>query len=50
MAAAFTGLEVEFVDAVTQVDPKAVPRLSTEATLKANDAGAWRSHMNVMRE
>nr|POE72053.1 hypothetical protein CFP56_11929 [Quercus suber] len=48
LAARFTGLEVEFIDAVTKIDAKAWPPGAKEANLNAGSAGAWRSHMNVI--
>ncbi|KAF2206424.1 glycosyltransferase family 25 protein [Cercospora zeae-maydis SCOH1-5] len=49
LAAALTGLDVEFVQAVRTVDEKAQPPGWREAKLNGGGAGAWRSHMNVIR-
>lgn len=49
LAAAFTGLQLEFVDGVTDIDPKAFPPGQEEVKLDAGGAGNWRSHMNVLR-
>ena len=47
LAAHFTGLEVEFVDGVTEVASKALPPNDTELSQPA--LGAWRAHMNIAR-
>ena len=47
LAAHFTGLEVEFVDGVTEVESKALPPNDTELSQPA--LGAWRAHMNIAR-
>ncbi|KAM3414313.1 hypothetical protein BST61_g10964 [Cercospora zeina] len=49
LAAALTGLHVEFVQAATHVNKKAQPPGWQEANLNGGGAGAWRSHMNVIR-
>lgn len=49
LAAALTGLEVEYVDGVTQVEEKALPPGAMEAQLNAGSIGAWRAHINVVR-
>ncbi|KAF7194735.1 hypothetical protein HII31_03997 [Pseudocercospora fuligena] len=48
LAAAFTGLEVEFVNALTHVDEKFLPPGVKDASLKKGEVGAWRSHLNVI--
>lgn len=50
LAAAFVGLQVEAVDAATKVDDKAWPPGPEEYRPNPGGAGAWRSHMNVLRE
>jgi hypothetical protein len=49
LAAAFTGLEIEYVDGVTEVQNKTLPPEGLEARLNAGSVQAWRAHMNVMR-
>lgn len=48
LAAALTGLQVEFVDAATQIDDKAWPPGGIKTKLNAGGAGNWRSHMNAV--
>ncbi|EGP84767.1 unnamed protein product [Zymoseptoria tritici ST99CH_1A5] len=50
LAAAFVGLQVEAVDAATKVDDKAWPPGPEEYRPNPGGAGAWRSHMNVLRD
>ncbi|PPJ53105.1 hypothetical protein CBER1_11674 [Cercospora berteroae] len=49
LAAALTGLNVDFVEAVSHVAEKALPPGGKETNLNSGGAGAWRSHMNVIR-
>jgi hypothetical protein len=49
LAAAFTGLQVEYVDGVTKVEEKALPPGGSEAELEQAHLGSWRAHMNVVR-
>jgi hypothetical protein len=49
LAAAYTGLKVEFVDGVTDVESKTLPPGSLESRPNAGSIRAWRAHMNVMR-
>lgn len=49
LAAALTGLKVDFVEAISHVDEKAWPPGGKETNLNRGGAGAWRSHLNVIR-
>jgi hypothetical protein len=51
LAAAFTGLDIEFVDGVpgTDVSYKVLPVGATEHGLGGPGLGAWRAHMNVAK-
>lgn len=48
LAARLTGLQIEFVEAATQVDAKAWPPGAKEVNLNPGGAGCWRSHLNVI--
>ena len=49
LAAAYTGLEIEYVDGVTGVESKTLPPGGLERGPNAGSIRAWRAHMNVMR-
>ncbi|KAL1616924.1 hypothetical protein SLS54_008129 [Diplodia seriata] len=49
LAAALTGLDIEYVDGVTEVDEKALPPGAEETNLAKGSLYAWRAHMNVLR-
>jgi len=49
LAAAYTGLEFEYVDGVTDVESKTLPPGGSETRPNAGSIRAWRAHMNVMR-
>jgi len=49
LAAAFTGLEIEYVDGVTDVANKTLPPGGLKGEYDAGSIQAWRAHMNVMR-
>lgn len=49
MAAAYTGLKIEYVDGVTDVEAKTLPPGGLERPPNAGSVRAWRAHMNVMR-
>jgi hypothetical protein len=49
LAAAYTGLEIEYVDGVTAVENKTLPPGDLERRPNAGSIRAWRAHMNVMR-
>ena len=49
LAAAYTGLEFEYVDGVTDVESKTLPPGGLERGPNAGSIRAWRAHMNVMR-
>ena len=50
LAAAFSGLEVEYVDGVTEVYDEALPPGAKEKGFKDSVVGAWRAHMNAVRK
>lgn len=49
LAAAFSGLQIEYVDGVTNVSRDYLPPGGKEKNLKDGVLGAWRAHMNVLR-
>lgn len=49
LAAALTGLDIEYVDGVTEVDDKALPPGAKDTNLAKGSLYAWRAHMNVLR-
>jgi hypothetical protein len=49
LAAAFSGLQVEYIDGVTGVSRDLLPPGGKEKNLKDGGLGAWRAHMNVLR-
>lgn len=49
LAAAFTGIQIEYVDGVTKVEEKALPLGGTDSKLEQPHLGNWRAHMNVAR-
>ena len=49
LAAALTGLQIEYVDGVTVVDNRTLPVGGKELKLHAGGLGNWRAHMNVAR-
>jgi hypothetical protein len=49
LAAAYTGLKIEYVDGVTDVEAKTLPPGGSERGPNAGSIRAWRAHMNVMR-
>jgi hypothetical protein len=49
LAAALTGLDVEYVDGVTAVENKTLPPGGTERQLNRGSIYSWRAHMNVLR-
>jgi hypothetical protein len=51
LAAAFTGLDVEFVDGVigSEISQKALPNGAIAANLSYGGLGNWRAHMNIAR-
>jgi hypothetical protein len=51
LAAAFTGLDVEFVDGIigSEISPKSLPNGAIAANLSLGGLGNWRAHMNVAR-
>jgi hypothetical protein len=49
LAAAFTGLQVEYVDGVTKVEEKVLPPGGSDTKLEQVHLGNWRAHMNVAR-
>ena len=49
LAAAMTGLKLEYVEGVTDVNPKSLPPGGKESSLDSGGLGNWRAHMNVAR-
>lgn len=49
LAAAYTGLEIEYVDGVTEFENKTLPPGGLDGGFNAGSIQAWRAHMNVMR-
>ena len=49
LAAALTGLRIDYVDGVTEVDEKSLPPGGKEVKLDSGGSGNWRAHMNVAR-
>jgi hypothetical protein len=47
LAAAYTGLEIEYVDGVTDVENKTLPPGGLEGGPNAGSIRAWRAHMNL---
>lgn len=50
LAAALTGLRIEYVDGVKDVDEKTLPFGADEANLSRGYLGSWRAHLNVIRK
>jgi hypothetical protein len=50
LAAAYSGLEIEYIDGVTAVENITLPPGGIERGLNSGSVGAWRAHMNVMRQ
>lgn len=50
LAAAYTGLDIEYVDGVTGFNDKALPPHDAETKLNEGSLYAWRTHMNVLRK
>lgn len=52
LAAAFSGLDIEYIDGVTALSDKALPPGHAQGTEKSMNEGtiyAWRAHMNALR-
>lgn len=52
LAAAVSGLDIEFVDGVLggDIDPKTLNLVGDGKDLRASELGIWRAHLNVYRE
>jgi len=53
LAAAYSGLEIEYIDGVTAVSSKALPAGEAQRAEKDMNEGtiyAWRAHMNALRK
>lgn len=52
LAAAVSGLDIEFVDGVLggHIDPKTLDLVGEGKDLRASELGIWRAHLNVYRE
>lgn len=52
LAAAYSGLEIEYIDGVTALSDKALPPGEEQRVEKGMNNGtilAWRAHMNALR-
>lgn len=49
LAAALTGLEIEYVDGVLEVENKTLPPGGLETALNKGGLNNWRAHLNVAR-
>ena len=50
LAAALTGLQIEYIDGVTDVDTAYLPPSGSKTKVPGKGSiGAWRAHMNVLR-
>ena len=49
LAAHFSGLQVEYIDGVTDVDEKTIPPHDDDFDMHGGGLGAWRAHMNIAR-
>jgi len=49
LAAALTGISIEYVDGVTSVDNVTLPPGGIERGLNEGSIFGWRAHMNVLR-
>jgi len=49
LAAAYTGLDIEYIDGVTAVENKTLPPGGLDGGFNAGSIQAWRAHMNAMR-
>lgn len=49
LAAALAGLQVEYVDGITDVDKKILPPGGAEAGLNRGNLGSWRAHVTTLR-
>ena len=50
LAAAYTGLDIEYIDGVTTVSDKALPPHDVETKVRNESIWAWRAHMNALRK
>lgn len=52
LAAAYSGLDIEYIDGVTNLSDKALPPGKSQRVEKLMNGGtinAWRAHMNALR-
>ncbi|QIW97151.1 hypothetical protein AMS68_002669 [Peltaster fructicola] len=49
LAASYTGLDLTFTEAVTEVSEKALPPSGSEQSMSKGAFGDWRSHLNIAR-
>ena len=47
LAAALTDLQMNYVDGVTEVDPKSLPPGAKKVNVDQGSLGSWRAHMNI---
>jgi hypothetical protein len=50
LAAAYSGLDIEYVDGVTALSDKVLPPGGSERGLNNGSLYAWRTHMNALRK
>lgn len=50
LAAAYTGLDIEYIDGVTAISDKALPPHDVETKVRNESIWAWRAHMNALRK
>lgn len=49
LAAALSGLQIEYIDGVTEVDDEALPPGGKESNLGKGMLGSWRAHLNAVK-
>lgn len=49
LAAALTGIDVQYVDGITAVENKTLPPDGNERQLSREGIYSWRAHSNVLR-
>jgi hypothetical protein len=49
LASAFSGLQIEYIDGVTEVDEKTMPPRPENFKLEKGAYNSWRAHMNALR-
>ena len=49
LAADFTGLKIEHIDGVTEVNDDTLPLGGKDYELRSGELGNWRAHMDALR-